>query len=273
MTRERWLPLSVRNRPEAATEFDILYEEATDWLRRPLLAWIRKVCGDQYAAQQFNGRIRDLMQLALRTEIPRFVDELAPDLYLDVIDFAIHRLKISEFVLAELEMILSSGGSAWRVTPRSLELRVGPALHQTAEAVFKKKTRPSQYLADSWHKAWGRNPDPSGAYHEAVRAVEATYAPIVSPHNERATLGTIIADINSKPSKFSARLQADEPVANVQRLAGMLQMLWKSQFDRHGTGDESVPLNVSIDEARDAVALATTLVHLAQQGGFSANGN
>ena len=53
----------------------------------------------------------------------------------------------------------------------------------------------------------------------------------------------------------------------------MLQMLWKSQLDRHGTADESVPLNVSIDEARDAVALATTLVHLAQQGGFSASAN
>ena len=66
---------------------------------------------------------------------------------------------------------------------------------------------------------------------------------------------------------------ADTPDANVERLVGMLQMLWKSQFDRHGTADESVPLNVSIDEARDAVALATTLVHLAQQGGFSANGN
>ena len=103
--------------------------------------------------------------------------------------------------------------------------------------------------------------------------MEAAYAPITSPKNELATLGTIIADINNKPSKFSVRLQADEPVANVERLAGMLQMLWKSQFDRHGTPDEDVPLNVSIDEARDAVALATTLVHLAQQGGFSPSAN
>ena len=122
-------------------------------------------------------------------------------------------------------------------------------------------------------EAWGRSPDASGAYREAVRAVEAAYAPIVSPKNGLATLGSIIADIKNKPSKFEVRLQEDTPGANVDRLIGVLQMLWKSQLDRHGTADEAVPLNVSIDEARDAVALATTLVHLAQQGGFSANGN
>lgn len=50
----------------------------------------------------------------------------------------------------------------------------------------------------------------------------------------------------------------------------MLRLLWKSEFDRHGTDDETVPLNVSIEEAQDAVALAMILVHLAQQGGFAA---
>ena len=106
-----------------------------------------------------------------------------------------------------------------------------------------------------------------------MRAVEAAYAPLVSPKNESATRGTIIADINNKPSKFPVRLQADTPDANVDRILGMLRMLWKSQLDRHGTADESVPLNVTLDEARDALALATTLVHLAQQGGFTASGN
>ena len=68
-------------------------------------------------------------------------------------------------------------------------------------------------------------------------------------------------------------MQADGPEENVDRLGGMLQMLWKSQLDRHGTADEDAPLNVSLEEAQDAAALATTLVHLAQQGGFTANGS
>ena len=133
------------------------------------------------------------------------------------------------------------------------------------------KDRPADYLKGAWHKAWGRDPDPSGAYREAVRAVEAAYAPIVSPKNELATLGTIIRDIRNKPSKFSVRLQADEPEQNVGRLLSTLELLWKSQLDRHGSPDEEVPLNVSLEEAQDAVALATTLVHLAQQGGFTAS--
>ena len=139
--------------------------------------------------------------------------------------------------------------------------------------MFETETRPARHLGDAWRKGWGRNPEASGAYNDAVRAVEAAYTPIVSPKNERATLGTVIADITNKPSKFRVRLQADEPEENVARLVSMLQMLWKSQLDRHGTSDEEVPLNVSLEEAQDAVALATTLVHLAEQGGFTAAGS
>ena len=213
------------------------------------------------------------MQLALRAEIPDDLYALPISLYLDVVDYVLsHEQGLRRSVVTDLEEMLSAGGSAWRATSRGLERRVDEAHKNVADSVFAIGGRSAQHLREAWHRAWGRNPDASGAYREAVRGVEAAFAPIVSPLNASATLGTVIADINNKPSKFSARLQADEPVANVERLAGMLQMLWKSQFDRHGTPDENVPLNVSIDEARDAVALATTLVHLAQQGGFSANG-
>ena len=78
------------------------------------------------------------------------------------------------------------------------------------------------------------------------------------------------ADITNRPSKFQVRLQGDAPDANVERVAGMMRMLWTSQLDRHGTADETVPLNVTLEQAQDAVVLATTLVHLAQQGGFTA---
>ena len=213
------------------------------------------------------------MQAALHRVVPARPENISVELCLDVVDYILYHSDVSLGERTDLEEFLSVGGSAWGVTPRGLELRVDRTLQSTAETVFKKQARPSEHLAQAWHKAWGRSPDSSGAYREAVRAVEAAYSPIVSPKNELATLGTIIADIKNKPSKFSVRLQSDTPEENVERLLGMLQMLWKSQLDRHGTADEAVPLNVSIDEARDAVALATTLVHLAQQGGFSANGN
>ncbi len=220
-----------------------------------------------------DSRIREPMQLALRTVIPSYFSQISVELYLDVIDYLLHHARVPEYRIGDLERVLSDGGSAWRATPRGLEGRVDETLQGIAESVFATDSRPADYLRSAWHKAWGREPDPTGAYREAVRAVEAAFAPTVSPNNGRPTLGTIIADINNKPSKFSVRLQADTPNANVERIVGMLRMLWKSQLDRHGTADESVPLNVTLDEARDALALATTLVHLAQQGGFSANGN
>ena len=214
------------------------------------------------------------MQAKLRAKIPANGPKfISGDLCLDVVDYILQYRSIPAEELSALECRLEDGGSAWRATSRGLERRVDATLQNAAESVFETETRPAQHLRDAWQKAWGRSPDASAAYTNAVRAVEAAYAPIVSPKNGQATLGSIIADIKNKPSKFEVRLQEDTPGANVDRLIGVLQMLWKSQLDRHGTADESVPLNVSIDEARDAVALATTLVHLAQQGGFSANGN
>ena len=212
-------------------------------------------------------------QAALRKEIPARIRDLPPADLLDAIDYLACRLYVPPDYLSDLEELLSSGGSAWRATPDGLERRVGETLQSVAESTMGRETRPSQHLRDAWQKAWGRNPDASGAYREAIRAVEAAYAPIVSPKNERATLGTIIADIKNKPLKFRVRMQADGPEENVDRLGGMLQMLWKSQLDRHGTADEDAPLNVSLEEAQDAAALATTLVHLAQQGGFTASGS
>ena len=197
-----------------------------------------------------------------------------PERYLDVVDYVLGHPSFTNLdsrLLDDLEDVLLKGGSVWRATDRGLERRVDKTLEGIADSIFGAGDRSAQYLREAWHRAWGRIPDASGAYREAVRAVEAAYVPMVSPKNERATLGTIIADIGNKPSKFRVRLQADEPEENVDRLVGMLQMLWKSQLDRHGTPDENVPLNVTLEQARDAVALATTLVHLAEQGGFTAN--
>ena len=204
----------------------------------------------------------------MRMEIPEDIRHLAPEQLLSVVDYLVgksHRVEVSH--LTRLESLLSEGGSVWRATPEGLEQRVDSTLRHLSETVAE---RPAKHLGDAWHKAWGRAPDASGAYREAVRAVEAAYVPIVSPENDGATLGSMIANIRDNPARFRVRLQAESSNANVGRLRATLQLLWKSQADRHGTPDPNIPLSVSIDEARDAVALATTLVHLVQQGGFSA---
>lgn len=223
-------------------------------------------------ATLFKPEMHSQLQAALRKRLDDQVGALRAEDCLDVIDYILARTRTWESNHLEyLAARLLEGGSVWRATPRGLERRVGETLQVLAESAIATGSRPAQYLAQGWHKAWGRIPDASGAYRDAVRAVEAAYQPIVSPKNELTTLGTVIQDIRNKPSKFSVRLRADEPEQSVGRLLATLELLWKAEFDRHGTPDEEVPLNVSLEEAQDAVALATTLVHLAQQGGFTAS--
>lgn len=267
---EKWMPLSARENPDLAQQYETLHDGVPEWLLEPLRVWIGSNIS-QYGnpAELITGEWVLDLSTSLRMRFPLRVDKIPPDRSLDVIDRILYR-GVREAQRSQLERVLSQGGSLWRVTKRGLERRMGADLQSAAESVFADTGRYASHLRDAWQKAWGRNPDASGAYRDSVRAVEAAYRPIVSPDNERATLGTIISNVRDKPTKLRVRLQSGDGSDNVERIVAMLELLWKSQSDRHGTDDEAAPLNVSIEEAQDAVALATILVHLAQQGGFTA---
>ena len=177
----------------------MLHEEVPEWLEEPLLRWIKRTCGG-LGQIDMRADLRNRMQLALRVSLPNRLSQLPTEHYLDVIDYRLRhyrRTVLSLPIHESLDEWLDRGGSAWRATERGLERRVDETLRATAESIFEAGDRPAYYLKDAWQKAWGRNPDESGAYREAVRAVEAAYAPIVSPKSERATLGTIIGDITN----------------------------------------------------------------------------
>ena len=283
---ERWMPLSVRNDPERAAAFDVLHEGVPQWLRDPLLGWIYREIGNEHAirTQSIDNEWRGILLSNLRKDIPQKVGDINNSDYLDVIDCVISvRLRYRNIRhqepwpdqepwlvrLRDLERILRDGGSVWQVDVHGLTRRVNETQQRLVSDVLATKTPPAQYLGDAWRKAWGRNPDASGAYGDAVRAVEAAYRSIVSPDNERTTLGTIINDIENKPQKFGTRLQPRNDRNNAECIAGMMRMLWEGQRDRHGTDDPDTPL--SLEEAQDAVVLAVTLVHFAQQGGFESS--
>jgi hypothetical protein len=93
-----------------------------------------------------------------------------------------------------------------------------------------------------------------------VRAVEVAAIPIVIPNDSGATLGRVIPALRDAPSKWRVVLTPSRGSNPVETVAHMCELLWKSQWDRHGVADESVPLNVSLEEAQTAVHLAATLV-------------
>jgi hypothetical protein len=166
--------------------------------------------------------------------------------------------------LAELDRMLREAGSAWTAVVRGdvcrLERRVDATVAAAAQRVMDESGRAGELLSRAWRAVYGRTPDPSSGYRDSVRAVEAAARPVVSPNNSSATLGTMIHDLEVAPKKWVVRLSTPPGFDKVDALVNMIKLLWKAQFDRHGTPDENVPINVSNEEAVTALHLATTLV-------------
>jgi hypothetical protein len=114
-------------------------------------------------------------------------------------------------------------------------------------------------LAKAWEELYGLTPNASAAYRLAILAVEDAAAPVISPNNSNATLGTMLRQIEDQKDWRLPMEREHNRTSSSDVLVGMLRMLWHGQHDRHG-GQPSAPGNVSIDEAQVAVSLAVTLV-------------
>lgn len=277
LRRMKWRPLSKRGQPDAV--LDEPTEGLPGYLHQPVIQWFASAFrrGGNYIADDAiqNLQLRFKLDPPLDWRSPdKALTDLAErmigdgDFALDVLDYMLHHM--DEFtgpydcapdVAQGLAAILTSGGSAWEVTWASdgqafqLSRRATGPIREAIESI-PPTTRAHQHLVDAWNRLSQRNPDASGAYREAVRAVEAVAKPIVLPSNDRATLGTMIAALRDKPEKWEVTL------GSVEEVRRMMELIWTNQLDRHGTDDESVPLNVSLEQADVAVHLALALVRL-----------
>lgn len=187
------------------------------------------------------------------------------DFALDVLDYLL-RFRASEDSAARLHQLLTAGGSEWEVVRHDgtfalAKRTVGPVA-EVIEAVRPSSERAHEHLLLAWSKLAGRKPDPGGSYRESIRAVEAASKPLISPLNDRTTLGTVIRDIRAKPEKWEVALDH----ADAESVASVCALLWEGQIDRHGTDDLDTPVNVSQDEADTAFHLALALVRIFSGG-------
>lgn len=274
-----WRPLSKRAQADA--RLDEPHEGLPAHIAGPALDWLANRF--QPAGLVDDEALTDL-QLRFRLDPPldrrdRLGDLIArcrddDDFALDVIDYSLYHLDRLgheyEFLperAKQLAKILILGGSAWIVAPiededdgvyRLARRSVGPV--PDAVAALSPAARAHAHLVEAWNRSTGRNPDPSGAYREAVRAVEAAAKPVVLPASNRATLGTMIAALRDKPEKWATRM------GEVHDVRRQMELLWTNQLDRHGTDDESVPLEVSQEEAELAVHMALLLTRIFARG-------
>lgn len=141
-----------------------------------------------------------------------------------------------------------------------------------SRSIGRADVRAGEYLNRAWAAAWGRSPDATAAYRDAVRAVEAAAIPIVVPNDRKATLGKVIGELGTNRDRFSIRLRPQPPTDGIEVLLAMMRLLWRSQLDRHGNPDVDQPRTVTHQEAQDAVILSATLVQLFASGGVTRAG-
>jgi len=285
-----WIPLSLRRDSAAAEQYAALFDGVPDHLRWSLQDWVTSCFPSGYRTQGDSDaaeRLLRAIELNVRVSVPHtagmpedwvreFVQQLGDDetTLLNVVDYLLSK---SPRVWAARELLadtLEEGGSLWvpkMVDDRwELQERVGAEMESVLSKAVAPGDNASTHLAKAWSECFGRSPNAGAAYDDAVKSLEAAFQPIVSPKDMKATLGTIIRDIEQKPEKFGSSLEgkASGP-EGVSAVSAMLKVIWQTQV-RHGSGAKGAPTGVSIQQARDAVVVAASLVQLVRQSGFKA---
>ncbi|WP_420451562.1 hypothetical protein [Ilumatobacter sp.] len=273
------VPLSARNDPDQTTEYTALREGVPEWMKAGVTSWTRQFFFPSFGAvdtQQIE-RAEQYLRLNLRrtggdqweqaiSAGERLLTLLYDDVgALDLIDYCLSTCYRHSDRAVAMQDILDRSASAWTVGADAddlacLERRVDATVEAAARAEMEERTRAATYLSKAWHSLYGRNPDPSSAHRDAARAVEASARPVVSETDHWATLGKMISALEHKPDKWVTE------IGDVETVRLMMKAVWTSQHDRHGTDDESVPANVSEEEAQAAVHYAVALVHLFRTG-------
>lgn len=271
------LPPSRREEPE-----EILHDLPEPWLVPSLVDWLIHYFRRQY----HDGSVRyDVAAIRTLERVSRtpvgggddidtyyaFKGKLESDraFLLDATWYQVRQLDSHDDRAEKLDKALREGGSAWTVlkTGESWELvkRVEDAAKEAMQRALAEEDKASTYLRKAVVGAYGRDPDPSGAYHDAVRAVEAAAKETITPKDPKPSLGKMITAVRDAPRKWEAVLAARD-ADDIEVLLTMMKALWDSQFDRHGDDDKSTPAHIDNEAAEAAVHLAVTLVQWFRAG-------
>lgn len=267
-----WTPLGASE--DELQEFLSLREGLPKYLYESLIGWIRtRKAGQQdWVHWEFlvDFQAASKTPLGVPTgrhtkfaDLATFLRTFPPERLANLVDYMLATMPLRgyESSLSALEKTLATGGSSWRVGVRGgrngLVARMPASVVDIAASVTSSSDRAGEKLAQAWDKVYGPDAQPTDAYVAAVRAVEILICPLVSPKNERATLGTVIRDLRNQTGSWSFVMKHGDGTDTSEEVVAILQLLWKAQNDRHGNGDYA---DVTLEEAQAAVLLATTVV-------------
>lgn len=291
VTEEPWRPLGVDTEEQVAS-YDALHEDVPMWVWDAYWRWVQQTLTIHRRYRDGSGSVpmvrEELAEELCQTlRIPlsnirvRSTDVTAGKKQLSTVSTALlqhlHSLQIADYLLAhadhanaeELDALLTRAKSAWTIGTRAgrpaLVRRVPAGVQVAVDSVMSRTGRAGVRLANAWEELYGLTPNASAAYGLAIKAVEDVAIPVVSPTNEKATLGTVLAQVEQQASWRLPMAREHERAPSGEVVVGMMRLLWHGQHDRHG-GQPSAPGDVSIEEATVAVSLAVTLVNLFHAG-------
>lgn len=183
---------------------------------------------------------------------------------LQVVDYVLYLAGGYRAPGEELEAILRAGRSKWTVVMRDdcyrLAERVPDGVQVGAESVMGSAGVAGSLLRQAWEKVHDLEPDDSGAYSRAVKAVETAALGALSITKDTATLSDAIRAIEAKDAAWRLPFQREHteyPSKDV--LLGLTKSLYRGQRDRHGSDSYA---DVTHEEAEAAVLMAVALVGL-----------
>jgi len=201
-----------------------------------------------------------------------------PQRLVALVDFALRNIlvgyspKDAGVAAGELDRHLRDAGSPWQVRSVEgfvayfLERRVDAGTTAALAAATSVLDDDGAHLVRAWERAYGRDPDPGGAYAEAVKAVEAAARTVVTPDDPTATLEKIIDELRRDSTKWSCVFT--EPTKEGQSpdevVIAMLDLLMRNRSDQ-----QPPTVVITQERAESTVHLALTLVQLFRCGAIS----
>ena len=175
---------------------------------------------------------------------------------LDVVEAILATNNNTDGILSQINTIFSSSGSKWVAVKNStgigatLEERVSEsAQNALAIALKESDATTQQLLKTAWTNAFGRNPNPSIAYSNSIKAIEAAAWPTLTPNDNKATLGTMLGELRSNISKWQTSINDKNADQGITVIKDIMQHIWDGQTDRHGTANPVSPLQGGAEQA------------------------
>ncbi|MFF4145907.1 hypothetical protein ACFY0A_32160 [Streptomyces sp. NPDC001698] len=267
---------------------EVLYEELPDHLAVPVRQWALQVVSNYQVVGVVCLRLR-LPSTVLNSHSPgealaNYQDKSNPMIFVEIVDALLAALaEVRPFTAGryngatasdlcrQLDFILTEGGSAYMINPdkNGLCRRVDETLRQSLEAAVQAADKQTQgagaHLREAFAAAYGISPNPSVAYSQSVKAVEAVANPLFLPKSPEPTLGAVRSTLDQGRNKYEMVVEDRTGApAGINAVVELLNLLWHGQRDRHAGGPTSRP--VTQEAAETAVHAAALLVHWVATG-------